>query len=495
MNLEKITSAFVENILKDWQKADFDATDIETLSAWLHVPSSLDEKRLLLRDQLYQLVLNASPPPFQQVVEEKHSEEKISALRELFLQSPSDESYLAVIYCRYLDIRKFSVHELAESIGVSKKTLRRYLLKGFDILALRIKTELKKKNTALNFAASKGYFPIIDAAQAVGIEGIVNEISTWLLDKSAFPAVSIEGIGGLGKTLLAKYLWQNLYEKNSFYGHVWVSARQKELSLSGEISSIENFASTLDDIAARLAHQLGQAHLAGFSTAEKLKGLEKLAEQNRLLIVLDNLETVNHVDELIPAMLRLTGSSKLLTTSRKSLSKFPQVRIFPIPELSFEDSRRLILSETRRRGITLPLSQETTLTLYGLTGGVPLALKLVTAQFGFISAKEIIDQLRAGEKKSQILYQYIYQQAWDLLDDLGKRLLLAMLTISPEGEDRAWICAVNNLSAQEFEQGLQQLQRLSLIEFSGSIEAPLYRIHRLTITFLQSKILSKWQEQ
>ncbi len=244
-----------------------------------------------------------------------------------------------------------------------------------------------------------------------------------------------------------------------------------------------------------MAHLLRQTHLNGFSTAEKLKGLKKVATQNRLLIVLDNLETVNDVDELIPAMLNLTGPSKLLITSRKSLSKFPQVRVFPVPELSFADSRQLILSETGRRGVTLPLSNETMQTLYGLTGGVPLALKLVTAQFGFISAKEIIEQLRAGDKNSQALYQYIYQQAWDLLDDLGKQLLLGMLTISPEGEDRTWICKMNNLSAQEFELGLLQLQRLSLVEFSGSIERPLYRIHRLTTTFLQSNILNKWREQ
>jgi len=148
--------------------------------------------------------------------------------------------------------------------------------------------------------------------------------------------------------------------------------------------------------------------------------------------------------------------------------------------------------EIKRRGLTLSLSDEIISTLYQVIGGIPLVLKLATAQFGFVPAKIIIRQLRLGEDNAQDMYNYIYRQAWDFLDDIGKRLLIAMLIVSPDGEDRQWICEMNNLSNEEFNQGLEQLKRLSLIEFSGTIEEPLYRIHRLTTTFLHTDILRGW---
>lgn len=492
MNLQNITAEFIENILKNWQKNSFTVEDIETLTPWLQNTITPDEKRLALRGKLYQFVLDQLPEHCVHSAEANNDEGKLHALRKLFQYSPSKAGYLALIYCRYLDIQKHSITQLAKTIGVSEKTLRRYIVKGFEAISLDIKTELIELSRSQTLPKPDGNIPLMNAAEVIGIEDSVQEIAAWLRDPIRFSAVSIEGIGGIGKTLLARQVWQELSKREDFDGFVWVSARQKELSASGEIARVEGFASTLDDVAARLAHQLGQAHLAGFCTADKLAGLQKLSSQNRLLIVLDNLETVEDVDQLIPAMLELTGPSKVLTTSRKSLSKFPQVRIFPTPELSLADSHQLILNETNRRGIRLPLAQDTITALYELTGGVPLALKLAAAQFGFVSAKEIIEQLRAGEKKSENLYAYVYQQAWELLDDQGKKLLLAMLTVSADGEDREWICAINGIDDDEFEQGLQQLQRLSLLEFSGNVETPRYRIHRLTTTFLQSNILGKW---
>ena len=68
-----------------------------------------------------------------------------------------------------------------------------------------------------------------------------------------------------------------------------------------------------------------------------------------------------------------------------------------------------------------------------------------------------------------------------------------MLNISADGDDCEWICDINDLSASEFKDGLAQLKALSLIEISGSIERPLYRIHRLTTTFLESDILRGWE--
>ena len=493
MTLEKITPTFIEKLLKIWKRGNFSLQDLESIDQWLQNMGTLEEKQLSLREKLYYIVFDNIPKSCHSAIAANDIDKIHRVLKELFKDAPSDAGYLALIYARYLDIRKHSISELATGIGVSEKTLRRYLLKGLEIISLKIKADIQKTIPLKNFNSATEHFPSVDANQVIGINNIVDEISTWFLDELTYPAISIEGIGGIGKTLLAKHLWQRLHQTNSFEGYAWVSARQKEISLFGEIASVEDFATTLGDIVARLSHQLGQTHLAGLSTAEQLKGLEKISKQNRFLIVLDNLETLKDVEDTIPALLKLTEPSKLLVTSRKSLSKFPQVRTFSTPELSVRNSHLLIISEMQQRGITLPLSEETIVSLYNVTGGIPLALKLAAAQFGFYPVNEIIEQFRKGKENTQNMYVHIYRRAWMLLSDTAKRIMLSMLLVSPEGEERHWICEIGGFSDEEFDAGLMELKRLSLIEFSGSIETPLYRIHRLTTTFLQSNIVNEWK--
>ena len=492
MPLAQLNSEFVENLLKTWKKGDFSFNDLKVLSKWLDEAETVEEKRILLRDKLYHMVTDSLPPACEDVIASRDSEKMGEALRTIFQNTLSDKGYIALIYARYLDIRKHSVSELAEVIGISKRTLRRYLLKGFTLLSIWIKEDIQSVMPTRTFASAKDQFPGMDTSQAFGIHEIVESITTWLLDDSTYQAVSIEGIGGIGKTLLATHLLQRLSQHSYFDDYAWVSARQKELSPSGEIAAVEDSASSLSDILTRLTHQLGQTHLAGLSPEEKLKGLETLSKQKRLLIVLDNLETAGDVEETVPQLLRLTGPSKLLATSRKSLSKFPQVRTFSTPELSFDHSRQLILSEMQRRGILLSLSDETLASLYDVTGGIPLALKLAAAQFGIYPAEEIIEQFRQGKENTQSMYTLIYRRAWTLLSDIAKKLLLTMLLVSPEGEERHWICETGGFTDKEFDTGVKELRRLSLIEFSGSIEAPRHRIHRLTATFLQTDILNLW---
>ena len=490
--LENITPQFIENLLKHWQKGNFSIADLETLNLPPTETLSLEKQRLTLRENLYQRVQENLSDSLTKAVASQNSKQVFRELENFFRTSPSNKQYFALIHLRYLDLRKYTVKELAEKTGISPRTLRRYLLKGFEKLSIQIKDDLDKKASSRTGKNLQDHFPSIAKDQMVGINTILAGINKWLLDNSSPHAISIEGIGGIGKTLLAQYILQEQYQNANFENYAWISAVQKELSPSGKIALIEGFASSLDDVVARLANQLGLNHLAGLSTQDKLDGLKKLTHKKRFLIIIDNLETLDDVDNLVPELLKLNGKSKLVFTSRKSLSQYPNIRTFPIPELSLEDSRALVDGEIKRRGLNLSLSDETISMLYQVIGGIPLVLKLATAQFGLVPAKNIIRQLRLGEKNAQGMYNYIYRQAWDLLNEIGKRLLIAMLIVSPDGEDRQWICEMNNLNNDEFNEGLAQLKRLSLIEFSGTIEEPLYRIHRLTTTFLHTDILRGW---
>lgn len=492
-NPDVITPKLVESLLKEWQGGNFKTNDLNTIAALTPNLKTTGEQKFQIQELLYQLVTQHLSATLVASSINPEEEKIISALESLFQEKPSNQQFFTLIYCRYLNIRQYQVQELAEITHITTRSLRRYLVKGFSILSAQIKSALQNSNPARKDL--KEHFPMIEAERVIGMMPLLTQLNSILNQKDAHHAISIEGIGGIGKTLLTEHLLKERYQTNAHDDYVWVSARQDELSFRGEINPVENFVTSLDDIVSRLAQNLGQNHLAGLSTEDKLNHLKHFCEQKRLLIIIDNLETVEEVDKLVPTLLKLGGQTKIIFTSRQSLSQYPSVRIFRIPELSFENSYTLVLNELKRLGLQLSVKEETVRELYGITGGIPLVLKLASAQFGETPAKEIIHQLRLGKENSQNMYSYIYRQAWRLLTDIGKELLLVMLLVSPDGEDREWICEMSELTEKNFRQGVEALKRLSLIEISGSIEAPRYRIHRLTTTFLKTDILQNWEAE
>ena len=492
--LSFITPTFVEKLLKAWRDDNFSAESLDKLEALLDAPLSLDEKRLQLRQRLYKLLTQDLSDDFLKKVQNTPEEGKL-ALQWLFQEKNLAQQKSALLYCRYLSMKTYQVQELANAISVSPRTLRRYLVSGFEILSIQLKEELNKTRNAKQRASIREHFPPMQADQVIGIKPLLAELSTWLESQNVAQAISIEGIGGIGKTLLARQLLQQAYRDSQYDHYAWVSARQKEINLSGEITEVANPASTLDDIISRLTQQLGQDCFAGLSTQDKITRLRKLAAQQKMLIFIDNLETSSDVNEVVPNLLKLNGNSRIIFTSRKSLGGYPGVRTLPVPELSFANSKKLVKAEMKRLGLNLSLSDESMQAVYETTGGIPLVLKLATAQFGQVEVKDIIHQLRLGKKRAQNIYTYIYRQAWRLLTNTGKKLLLSMLLVSPDGEDQKWICQMGALTNEEFNQGVGELKELSLVEFAGSIETPKYRIHRLTTTFLQTDVLQGWDHK
>ena len=494
MNVEEITAHFIERLLKSWHTAEFSPEDLLTINLWDSAILPAQEQRLLLRDLLYSQVLEELPPNFIRAIEKEQTETLLNPVTAVFQDDTRNEQCFSLIYCRYLSLKKYTVGDLANHVGISVRTLRRYLVSGFEMLTLKMQNEQQNSVQTRQTGMPEAHLPLFNLEQVVGVDAFIGQLAEWLSKEVQPHAISIEGIGGIGKTILAKHLLKRLHEQNQFDGFAWISARQKDILLSGKLLPLEDFASTLDDIAARLANQLGQTHLSGFPTQKKLEELRAFANKKRLLIIVDNLETVEDIDNIVPELLKLTGFSKILFTSRQSVSQYPAVRTFPVPELSLENSRQLVLDEMQRNGLALSISDKSIADLYQVCGGLPLALKLIAAQFGYFPVEEIVGHLLKGENNTQAMYTHIYYQAWQFLDDIAKRFLLSMLMVSPDGEEREWICETGELSAEEFNQGLEQLKRLSLIEFSGTIEMPLYRIHRLTNTFLHTNILQNWEE-
>ena len=418
------------------------------------------------------------------------------ALRRDFQNSNATLQAWSALYYRYFFSEPQSFDDLAEVAGYDPRQFRRRLNAGLNELCeliQRKEMEAHQRNQKASIGAS---IPLPEYAELFGIATAKEQLQNWLSTFDGSHMLSIEGIGGIGKTTLARALLNEILEKESrFQDILWISARQEMLTLGGEIEKIAHSTQTLHEIASDLARKLGLTNLTGLETKEKLKGIQPLLTMHPHLIVVDNLETAQEVKTIVPALRKIVGQSRFLFTSRRTLGSFPYVQVFSIPELSAADSHKLVESEVRRRGKKYSLSAENAKIIYEIVGGLPLALKLIAAQISDLSeeyALARLSQIPLG-KSARALYNYIYKQTWENLSETSKHLLLSMLLISPSGDSLEWIQKNSGLSVDEFENGFSNLLEFSLIEINQNPKSRGYYLHRITQSFLKNHILYEWE--
>ena len=498
MQLETLTSKILERALRAFQQAQDPPAELLDLAMLdtSTIPSTV-VKSLALRNWLTATVAEAlryqrraeglphsdDPPPSRRAM--------LDRLAADFQMDNSDLEAWSALYHRYFAL-SFSVEELSQAAHVVPQQFRRRLNRGLAHLAeaLRAAEAEARRQTCLPPGC---HIPAPEYARLFGVQDHVQYLIHQLSAPDGPRFLSIEGLGGIGKTALARAVAQRRMEENDLADVLWVSARPARFSETGALVPFANAVQSLDDIVARLAAQLGLQNLVGLSTPEKLAHLQPALHDAPYLVVVDNLETLVDTESLLPALHPLAGATRFLLTSRHTLARFPYVHIFTTPELSPADSHALVESELARRGCCAPVPAALTGQLYRVIGGLPLALKLVAAQIGRLTLEEIIAGLQDARRQSHdTLYTFIYRRTWRMLAGAARCLLLAMLPLDPDGEDLPFIQTMSGLPEADFEPALAQLLDYSLLEVRNLLETPHYTLHRLTITFLQTDILRQW---
>lgn len=305
--------------------------------------------------------------------------------------------------------------------------------------------------------------------------------------------IALDGIGGIGKTTLTTLLIHELLPKARFVDMAWVSAKQEEFRPATGITTTGLPALDEETLTNTLLEQL-MAHPPLTATlAEKQRTLTALLKEQPYLIVVDNLETVTDYQVLIPLIRRLAAPSKFVITSRLTLQEYADIFCYSLTELSAAQVYAFIRYEATGRNIArlVNATDEQLESIYQTVGGNPLALKLVIGQTAFLPLPQVLTNLELAQgKKIDQLYTYIYWQAWAMLDDVGRQLLLAMPTV--DDGTFAELTMASGLDPDETQEALLRLIALSLVQVSGDLDEPRYRLHRLTETFLMHEVL-KWQ--
>ncbi|NBJ13373.1 cold shock domain-containing protein [Microvirga arsenatis] len=154
----------------------------------------------------------------------------------------------------------------------------------------------------------------------VGREKELNELKRALL--GSYPIITVIGEGGLGKTALALKACYDLLDDNEagLDAIVWTTAKTTKLTLN-EIEVIEGAISSSLGIIESATSLLGRQ-----SETSAIDDLIMHLENNKILLVIDNLETV--IDQNIRELVRrVPQGSRIMFTTRIGLGAFD----FPIP--------------------------------------------------------------------------------------------------------------------------------------------------------------------
>jgi len=321
-----------------------------------------------------------------------------------------------------------------------------------------------------------------------GMTQAISEVRAKLEHRAAPWILALEGMGGIGKTSLADALARELAYSVHFQDIAWVSVRQRLFRLSGAIESLPKAPNlTLAMLVDQLIDQFELGDLKRQTDAAKLIGVQAYLKARPNLVIVDNLETVDDYRALVMRLRELMNPSKFLITTRYSLRGESDVYIVPLQGLSFENTVQLVRYEAETQGLLeLATAPDAMLEpIYTLTHGNPLATKLVVGQVHTFALSAVLERLReVADQPTSELLDFLYADAWRILDQKQRQVLQAMLLTPESGGHIEQISAASGLDMGETASCLHRLATLSLVNVTGGLNERRYVLHHLTHTFV-----------
>ena len=325
----------------------------------------------------------------------------------------------------------------------------------------------------------------------VGVDGQIGRLAELLKGEQGPWLLSIEGIGGIGKTTLAAAVMRRLAAENAFEEFGWVSAQVVGLDLCGQVHSRPQPVLTVAALVEALAAQFlpdGDAACGG-DLEQQLTLLRLRLAQTPHLIAIDNFETMLDPQELLPVLSSLANPSRFILTSRRRLIGEPNVHLHPVPELSAAHALVLLrqAAEDRELAALAACTDGDLLPIYNAVGGNPLALLLIVGQTHVRPLHAVLQDLAAAPTNPPAtMFGYIYRQAWEGLTAVDRQVLLAVCSAQVTDLDAASLGALCGLDLDATTTALQRLIQANLVFMEADLDTCRYRVHYLTYRFLRT---------
>jgi LuxR family glucitol operon transcriptional activator len=305
----------------------------------------------------------------------------------------------------------------------------------------------------------------------IGREAEINRLLELLSPDHAAHLISIDGIGGVGKTSLVVECARRCLKASrhpeptsslpTFEVLLFVSAKLVHLEACGLLPVTDPLRS-LKEILQQIADTLEDVDLTGADLREQSRHIKKALSQRRTLLIVDNLETVENPQTVLGFLNDLPASVKVVITTREQILFVP-VRLISMPE---PDALALIQYESQEKGVSL--TPEAAQSLFQATGGVPVAIRYVVGQ---LANGDVLQEVLQGLKSAQSeVARFCFEQSVHPLRGQPAHLLLIALALIPAPVLRTALVqvAIPEVSTEVAHHSLAQLRKLSLINNPGN---------------------------
>lgn len=230
---------------------------------------------------------------------------------------------------------------------------------------------------------------LLDKTDVVGFDESKKKLVGWLVDDggsasgTGLKVISLSGMGGLGKTTLAKQVYEDAEVKKHFLVHAWIT-------VSGQSFKLEFL---LKDLVQQLSRVISIPVPDGVDSMSsyQLKTIIKAwLRKTRYLIILDDVWRVNEWDAIkfaLPANQR--GSRVMLTTRNADLALSSRIetegQVYNLEPLPAEESWKLFCRKTFRGNYCPSYLEEICKQILKKCAGLPLAIVAIS---GVLATKD-----------------------------------------------------------------------------------------------------------
>jgi tetratricopeptide (TPR) repeat protein len=298
--------------------------------------------------------------------------------------------------------------------------------------------------------------------------------------KQRTAVVLIIGLGGNGKTSLAREIASLCLKDDSstprFDAVVWVSDKDRPGTTS--------LSTVLDEI----ARTLDYPGFTQFAHEEKLYEVGQLLKRQRVLVVVDNFETITD-GALLSWLLRLPEPSKALVTTRTRHRDFSNSWQVELYGMSTIEAQKLINQRLRMLQLDKLMRNPADFeALVIVTGGNPKALEMTLGliKYGHRTLQQIVDDLIAAR---DVLFDDLFAHAWSLLDKRTRHMVMALTFFLASASAEA-LSATVGVQEFAFDRAIERLMDLGLLDVQqvDLNRPPRYTLHPLVRAFAAAQL-------